>query len=33
MGEGGSGFILMNNVLMDNDNVVNLQRLIKQIMP
>ena len=33
MGEGGSGFILMNNGLMDNDNVVNLQRLLKQIMP
>jgi hypothetical protein len=33
MGEGGSGFILMNNWLMDNDNIVNLQRFLKQIMP
>jgi hypothetical protein len=33
MGEGGSGFILMNNRLMDNDNIVNLQRFLKQIMP
>jgi hypothetical protein len=33
MGEGRSDFILMNNGLMNNGNVVNLQRLIKQIMP